>query len=709
MPDAALFDVQGVRPQKANKYNSLCTLKFVGGLQTQRSPFASIDTRYNSRYLGGKPDALIAGSNVELSNRLTLTRRPGLAQYGTAHIPAPDFFFDWQQSQTANFISIVDPANIIYPSGNLQLIVDTPTNGTTAPGNIYNYSPTYAGILLNKSATSGQTSFETVISTMYMGDGIDLYKDTGANLLSYSNVFNNAIWSDAGLTSLTPGQADPTGGSNATAVIFNSFGYSSTSYILQHASKVTLPGIPSSSLNYTPVSNNTFTFSIWMRASIGGDNIFMQITDSTGAIVVNTQQVLTTSWALYQVTGVASNGATGVTVILNDPSSSVDTYYLYGAQLEVGGPATPTVITTTKPLGIYLWGITPPTTPITFTTTSQTGSTGLPWQPNHAYSQTTYHITSVASSGPISPVTTGGVTYTTAATYTGTVSVTANSLIGAYFSITGSSVSSNNTVQGGGTVAPGFVCVGNNGSTTLLLANLGAVAAPGQSITATKLDTIIDSNGNLEVAYIPGTSGGSQPTWSVVQGGTTPDGLQNLIVQSNSSQVASGGGTLAFNTNTTVGNTLMVYMLQLAGSSSGVPTDTAGDTFVLSKSNLQPGRNLDLYVYHCLSTAGGANTITWTGTGEESWVGIAEISHQTVIEGNTVDVVGLSDTRCHAHAIGLDRRRRRDRKGRGECAGVIGYRTRSDAGSGAEVDGVWPGGRDVRSAQGYRNRGAAKP
>lgn len=45
MPDVALFDVAGVRPEKPNKYNSLATLKWIGGLQTQRSPFMSIDTR----------------------------------------------------------------------------------------------------------------------------------------------------------------------------------------------------------------------------------------------------------------------------------------------------------------------------------------------------------------------------------------------------------------------------------------------------------------------------------------------------------------------------------------------------------------------------------------------------------------------------------------------------------------------------------------
>ena len=135
--------------------------------------------------MGGKPDSLIDGSNCEISNRLTLQRRPGLVAYGTASIPAPDFFFSWQQASLANFVSIVDPNFVTYPQANLQLIVDTATSdGTRAPGNIYNYSPTSAGVILNKALLSQQTSFFTVINTMYLGDGVDLKKLVGENMIT---------------------------------------------------------------------------------------------------------------------------------------------------------------------------------------------------------------------------------------------------------------------------------------------------------------------------------------------------------------------------------------------------------------------------------------------------------------------------------------------------------------------------------------------
>lgn len=613
MPDVALLDIAGARPEKPNKYTSLATLKWIGGLQTQRSPFMSIDTRYNSRYLGGKPDALIAGSNVELSNALTLQRRPGLLAYGPS-IPSPDFFYSWQQATLANFVATVDPTFSIYPSGNLQLIVDTPTNGTSAPGNIYNYSPTEAGIIVEKSPLSQQTSFQTVVNTMYMGNGVDLLKMTGANLLTWSNLFGTAPafganpWSVNGITSTTTGQTDPTGAANATKIIFSTTGSSTGAYILQHVTP-----------NYMPVSQNTFTFSVWMKAANAGDTIFLQMTDSTGNILVNTQQTLTTSWALYQVTGVAANGATSLAAIINDPSSSLDGYFFYGAQLEAGGPATPTVITNNKPMGVWLWGIQAPSAAPTFTFKSQSGSTGKPWQPSTAYSQTTFTLTQVAA------------TSNSVAVYTGTISGGgSNAFAGRYIKITGFSNTSNNSV------APGFICIASS-ATTLTLNNLAAVNEITASGVATLLDTIVDSNGNLEVAYVPGTSGATQPIWNPVVGNSTADGLQNFVIQSFTAQTQTSAVSAAYPSNVTASNTKLIFVV--AGNNSGVPgtltvTDSSGDSPTLLRK--QTTHNFALYLYYVLSATAGAATISVTGGGTAAtWLGIAEISPQTATDGST--------------------------------------------------------------------------
>jgi hypothetical protein len=41
-----LLKVNGAQEPSPDKFVSLATIKFIGGLQTQRSAFASIDTRY---------------------------------------------------------------------------------------------------------------------------------------------------------------------------------------------------------------------------------------------------------------------------------------------------------------------------------------------------------------------------------------------------------------------------------------------------------------------------------------------------------------------------------------------------------------------------------------------------------------------------------------------------------------------------------------
>lgn len=642
MPDVGLMEITGARPEKPSKYTPIATLKWIGGLQTQRSPFMSIDTRYNSRYLGGKPDALIDGSNVEISNKLTLQRRPGLAAYGTASIPSPDFFFSWQQASLAQFVSIVDPTFVTYPSANLQLIVDTDTNGTTAPGNIYNYSPTFAGVILNKSLLSQQTSFSTVINTMYMGNGVDLKKMTGVNLLTQSNNFGSgttptAPWSVLDVT-LTTGQTDPTGTTAATKAVFSASGSSATAYILQHVTP-----------NYTPVSNNTFTFSIWMKTDTPGATIFLQMTDSLGGILVNTQQTLTTSWALYQVTGTASNGASNVSVLINDPSSTLAGYFLYGAQLEVGGPATPTTITRNKPNGVYLWGIQAPSGAPAFSIAQQTGSTGNPWLPGTLYSQTTAPVTAVAATASLaSPVILNGITYNVGAIYTATVTGgAANGLQGRYFSVLNGS--GGTLAAANQSVAPGFLCLLST-ATTITLYNTGATAQASLSgtVTATLLDSIVDTNGNLEVAYTPGKSGGSQPVWNPVVGQATPDGLQNLVVQSATVQNNATTASVAFPANVTATDTKLVFVALSNSPSSGTPgaptmTDSSGDTLTLLAS--KSVSNISIFFYYKLSATAGATTISLTGGGNQaSWIGIAEIANQTAVDTHASNSAQMSSS-----------------------------------------------------------------
>lgn len=316
--------------QSRAKHASLATIKFIGGLQTQRSPLASIDNRYNSRFLGGKPDALIAGSNCEISNSLTLQRRYGQSNFGPA-VPSPLAFFGWKQTTPPN----------------TQVILDTAAA-------VYNYSSSAAGLLFYKSPGAGQTNFWGVNNTLYCGNGLDLYKIVGPNLLRQSNTFTDPAWIVSPSAALTTGQFDPLGGLTATQVVWGN-----VSSIQQNVTP-----------NYTPVSNNTFTVSLWVRANaLGGPAITLALQDQAGNNRTAVNVSLTGSWQKIQITGTMGPGSTAIAFIITSALSAIP-MQIYAGQLEVGGPASPTQVTTDQPQGVYLWGIVAPTVAPTITSTT---------------------------------------------------------------------------------------------------------------------------------------------------------------------------------------------------------------------------------------------------------------------------------------------------------------------------------------------------
>jgi len=341
--DPSLLEVKGAKAQV--KYEPLVTLKFIAGLMTQRSPFASIDTRYGSRFLGGKPDALIDGKNCEITNRLTLARRPGLVPYGAASVPAVNSFYDWQETKPSS----------------IQLMVDTATA-------VYNYSTLYAGIDFNKDSAAVQTNFYTLVNTMYMGDGVDLFKKVGPNLLIQSNTFNNsAAWSNTGSITFATGQTDPLGGTTATQLTWGAA--AGSSYLLQAAT-----------INTTPIASNVFTFSVWVKAGTGTHiRLICRDQNSVGTDTVFT---VTGTWTRYQVTATLVSNSNVVNCFIDTTDAINTTVLVYGAQCEVGGPAKPTEITTTLAQGIFKWGIVAPATAPTLTFAL---SGPARWVASHAY------------------------------------------------------------------------------------------------------------------------------------------------------------------------------------------------------------------------------------------------------------------------------------------------------------------------------------
>jgi hypothetical protein len=144
------------------------------------------------------------------------------------------------------------------------------------------------------------------------------------NLVQYSNTFNNVVWPKAG-TTLTSGQTDPNGGANAWKVEFAAGG----SYLYQ-------PGI---------ISTGVVTMSAYLRA------------DSTTTIGFNdgsaypNSVTIGTTWQRYEF---SFNVTIGNTAIQFDnyfgvsPANLAKTFYIWGAQLNIGSTAKPYFPTTDR-------------------------------------------------------------------------------------------------------------------------------------------------------------------------------------------------------------------------------------------------------------------------------------------------------------------------------------------------------------------------
>src|ERR1035437_4732981 len=109
--------IAGGQPQKQVRFAPIYTGRWSSGIWTNRSPLRDANTtRISEKYYGAAGDALIAGSNAEITNRLTLARRPGNSPYDTNSWIAPDRFYSFRMfgSNTEQIDVMVDQATALY-------------------------------------------------------------------------------------------------------------------------------------------------------------------------------------------------------------------------------------------------------------------------------------------------------------------------------------------------------------------------------------------------------------------------------------------------------------------------------------------------------------------------------------------------------------------------------------------------------------------
>ena len=152
---AGSLQLAGASPQKPPRYASLYNSRYFSGLVTQRSPLRSAGSAYEERYLGTRGDALIDGSNCEITPKLTLARRPGNSVYNSNNFTAVDAFFSFRvfgpNSETIRVFA--DTATGVF---------DITNNGNT--------------LVFAKSPGAGQTFFQSVGNTLFFGNGVNQQK-----------------------------------------------------------------------------------------------------------------------------------------------------------------------------------------------------------------------------------------------------------------------------------------------------------------------------------------------------------------------------------------------------------------------------------------------------------------------------------------------------------------------------------------------------
>lgn len=177
----------GGQPQAQTRFAPIYTGRWSSGIWTNRSPLRdAATTRLVEKFYGAAGDALIAGSNIEITNRLTLARRPGNPVFDANSYSSVDRFYDFRIfNATSEQIDVmVDQAGALYSL--------------------------YAGVkslVWTKQSGAGQSYMQSVGNSLYWGDGASNKKW----LQSLTQWTKDTVWNTAGSPFYSTFFIDPNG------------------------------------------------------------------------------------------------------------------------------------------------------------------------------------------------------------------------------------------------------------------------------------------------------------------------------------------------------------------------------------------------------------------------------------------------------------------------------------------------------------------
>jgi hypothetical protein len=168
------LQAKGGQPQKAPKYADIYQGRFFNGLNTNRSPLRAASASHIAEtfYSDTSGDALIAGENIEVTNRLTLARRPGNPIYDNIHTyNAPDAFdnFRVNKAQSDVFGTTLESIFTMIDEGGSGTDYLYSLNQSFQRGGDAGY---YYGLKFQKASGAGQTFMQSVGNSLYFGNGV---------------------------------------------------------------------------------------------------------------------------------------------------------------------------------------------------------------------------------------------------------------------------------------------------------------------------------------------------------------------------------------------------------------------------------------------------------------------------------------------------------------------------------------------------------
>lgn len=151
----------GGQPQKQPKYAPIYTGRIFNGLYTNRSPLRGVSPAMLEQYYHvSYGDVLIAGANVEVTNRLTLARRPGNPNYDAN---------TWTDVLSFDEFRVNKSASDVFGTTLEEIFTMV-----TEPGTLFSLTSSLVkSQVFQNSNVSGQTYMQEVGNSLYFSNGVD--------------------------------------------------------------------------------------------------------------------------------------------------------------------------------------------------------------------------------------------------------------------------------------------------------------------------------------------------------------------------------------------------------------------------------------------------------------------------------------------------------------------------------------------------------